>query len=275
TLLGVVLGVLGIGAVVLAAASGMRITLAGRAQEPRRTSAGGLVAGVAALVVVVAVVVVCSLPALGALFSGGPATALRTQFITWVPGLIGALVSVGIAYLAALGIGGLRPLGRGSEWLLLAFAPWLFVGTGPLSIAFWRDLYNLSLLDKFVGLIPPVLVSVPALLVLTLLCKGLAERAEGDFVNGVLLPSLPMAGIMAGAVTLVNVADLLWPLLAAQDEGLAVAPVLLVKRLTSFLPPGTGLSLTPLVLVLVVAAVAVAAQLLYLDRLRLTVGRAR
>ncbi|WP_214327384.1 carbohydrate ABC transporter permease [Nonomuraea sediminis] len=239
-----------------------------------QASGAGIAVGVIAVVLVTAVVVLCSWPALGSLFSPSErAGDYGVQLTTWWPAVAGAVVSVGVAYLAALGIGGLRPLGKGSEWLLLAFAPWLFVGMGPLSIADWRLVRNLGLLDSAPALIPPILVSIPALFVLTLLCKGLAERGTGDFLRGVLLPSLPMAAVLAGAVALMNAQELLWPLLAEQDPSLATAPVELVREIGQFLRPGSGLGAAPVTVVVLTALVAVAAQFLYLDRLRITAGR--
>ncbi|HUR05875.1 MAG TPA: hypothetical protein VM347_25240, partial [Nonomuraea sp.] len=234
-----------------------------------------------ALVVFAVVGLVLTWPWLSALFapvqpgSAAP-SGLRTVVNTWAPALISALVSVGVAYLAALGIGGLRPLGRRSEWLLLAFAPWLFVGIGPLSVADWRTIRSMGLIDSFVALIQPILVSVPALLILTLLCKGLAARTDKDFLSGVVLPSLPMAGILALAVTLVNGQDLTWPLLVAQEPGLATAPVALLTQTTGYTAawPDIGLA-TPLAVVAVALIGIVAAQLLYLDRLAITVGGSR
>ncbi|MEV5888784.1 hypothetical protein [Nonomuraea fuscirosea] len=240
----------------------------------RRTAGPGWVAaGAVALLIFAAAWVLLSRPWIDGVLAtpSAPASTLRTHVNTWVPALAGALVSVGVAYLAALGIGGLRPLGRGSEWLLLAFAPWLFVGPGPLGVANWQNARNLGLIDSFPALVPPLLVSVPALLVLTLLCKGLSERSGGDFFGGVLLPSLPMAGILAGAVTLVNAHDLSWPLLVAQQTDLYTTPVSQVSRLGSFAggTPDIGAA-TPLLGVIVALAVLVAAQLLYLDRLAVT-----
>ncbi|MEU0565364.1 sugar ABC transporter permease [Nonomuraea sp. NPDC005983] len=328
---GVLVGVLGVVATIVAAVSGLRITLtprpapdpgsrvaqpaygqaapplvpgqagafeqAGSASSPahgqvsapadappapqpsaRRVSTGNVLVGVAALGVVAVVALLLAWPWLSALFAakqpvtGAPST-LRTQVNTWVPAVIGALISVGTAYLAALGIGGLRPLGRHSEWLLLPFAPWLFAGFGPLSLADWQMLRGMGLVDTFLALIPPLLVSVPAMLVLTLLCKGLAERTDRDFLSGVVLRSLPMAGILAGAVALMNGQDLLWPLLAAQEHDLATAPVSLMQQLMGFrqASPDVGVA-TPLVVVVVALAATVAAQLLYLDRLAITAG---
>ncbi|MEV0388314.1 hypothetical protein, partial [Nonomuraea sp. NPDC050643] len=236
------------------------------------------VAGAVALVIVTGVGLWLTWPWIdGVLASPGtPAGDLRTQVNTWVPAVAGALVSVGVAYLAALGIGGLRPLGRGSEWLLLAFAPWLFVGPGPLGSANWQNIRNLGLIDTFAALFPPLLVSVPALLVLTLLCKGLAERAGGDFFGGVFLPSLPMAGILAGGVALVNAHDLLWPMLAAQKPGLFTVPVAQAAQLNGFATRGPDVAAaTPLVVVAVALAALVAAQWLYLDRLAIATKGSR
>ncbi|MEU1389639.1 MULTISPECIES: sugar ABC transporter permease [unclassified Nonomuraea] len=292
-LTGVLLGVLGIVAVVVAVAARLRVTVlpkrdqrgafpasdSGRVSDPGRArTGGGVVVGAVALVLVVAVGLVCAWPWISGVLAGGDGAAsggLRVQVNTWVPAVAGALVSVGVAYLAALGIGGLRPLGARSEWLLLPFAPWLFVGTGPLGVADWQNMRNLRLVDTFFALFPPLLVSVPALLVLTLLCKGLSERNDRDFFGGVLLPSLPMAGVLAGAVTLVNAQDVLWPLLVAQSPELFTAPVTQMGRLGGYHGvPDVGTS-TPLLVVAVALAAVVAAQLLYLDRLAIGVNGSR
>ena len=54
------------------------------------------------------------------------------------------LLQLPIAYLGALGIGALRPLGRWSEWLLLPFAPWLFITALPLGIRSWLSRFSSS-----------------------------------------------------------------------------------------------------------------------------------
>ncbi|MFI7129883.1 hypothetical protein ACIBQ1_29575 [Nonomuraea sp. NPDC050153] len=309
TLTGMILGVLGIVATVVAAASRLSVTLTPRtapgaaagaptapgapagapavpgavASAPavgagRGASPVGTAVGIVALVVFVAVALVCAWPWIdGVLASPGTeAGSLRAQVNTWVPAIGGAVVSVGVAYLAALGIGGLRPLGRGSEWLLVVFAPWLFVGPGPLGVANWQNMRNMGLIDSFLALFPPLLVSVPALFVLTLLCKGLAQRTDKDFFGGVFLPSLPMAGILAGAVALLNAQGLIWPLLVAQKPTLYTAPVAQMAQLGSFsvAAPDVGAS-TPLLVVAVALVAVMAAQLLYLDRLAITTNGSR
>ncbi|MGW4795237.1 carbohydrate ABC transporter permease [Nonomuraea sp. NPDC004297] len=301
-LTGVILGVLGVVATVVAVAARLRITVTPRAGRPgaspdgagvpqeaggaqwpgagpgagrpgRRVSPAGVAVGVVALVIVAAVALVLTWPWIDGVLASpaGPEGALGTQVNTWAPAVAGAVVPVGVAYLAALGIGGLRPLGRASDWLLLLFAPWLFVGPGPLSVANWQNIRNLGLIDSLPALVPPLLVSVPALLVLTLLCRGLAERAGGDFFGGVFLPSLPMAGILTGAVTLVNAHDLLWPMLVVQNPELVTTPVAQAARLNGFTggQPDVGAA-TPLVVVAVALAALVAAQVSYLDRLAIT-----
>ncbi|MFC4009515.1 carbohydrate ABC transporter permease [Nonomuraea purpurea] len=292
-LTGVILGVLGIVATVIAVAARLRITVVPASHAgmpsassdtpegvgvPERRSPSAVAVGAAALVVLVAVGLFFTWPWIdGVLAStGSQAGALGAQVNTWVPAVSGAIISVGVAYLGALGIGGLRPLGRHSEWLLLAFAPWLFVTTGPLGVANWQNMRNLGLIDSFLALFPPVLVSVPALLVLTLLCAGLAERTDKDFFAGVFLPSLPMAGILAGAVALMNAQDLLWPLLVVQKSALFTAPVAQTAQLGAFATttPDVGAA-TPLIAVVVALAGAVAAQLLYLDRLAITANDSR
>lgn len=300
TLTGVLAGVLGVAATVLAIASGMRLTVTpraapaprapersgnpyapGAAHQPRpvlvRESGPpvlGVVLGAVALLAFAVVAVVAGMPWLSALFEDAPATAPPIVHVnTWLPAFAGAVVSVGVAYLGALGIGGLRPLGRRSEWLLLPFAPWLFAGSGPLSIANWNTERGLGLVNTFAALVPPLLVSVPALVVLTLLCKGLAARG-GDLLSGVVLPSLPMAGILVLAVTLLNANDLLWPLLAAHRTELATASSFLFQAAGEFTagPVDVGVA-TPLAVIVLGLAAAAVAQVLYLDRLALTVGR--
>ncbi|WP_143590359.1 sugar ABC transporter permease [Thermoactinospora rubra] len=281
TVTGLILGVLGLVAVVVLVAARTRLMLLPRPAEAR----GSRVPGVVALVLVVVLAILGSLPWLSAAFLGGaapldplrpdpaPLDTVRLHLYTWLPALAGALVSVGVAYLAALGIGGLRPLGRHSEWLLLAFAPWLFVGVGPLSGALWLTYRELGLLDTLVALVDPLLVSVPALVVLTLLCRGLAERG-GPFLATVVLPSLPMAAVLVGAVTLLNAQEPLWRLLVATRPEHWSAPVALLQLHSRGFgaDPPVGLTTPPLTVAVAFAAL-VAAQLTYLDRLRLTVGR--
>ncbi|WP_157253306.1 hypothetical protein [Nonomuraea typhae] len=273
TTTGVLAGILGLVVVLLVVLTGLRIHVA--TGTTPATPAGRL-AGILALVLVTLAGLALAAPwllALSGTAEPAPAT-LGTHVRTWLPALIGALVSVGVAYLGALGIGGLRPLGRRSEWLLLPFAPWLLVGTGPLSIAGWSFVRDLGLVGTFAAVIPPLLVSVPALLVLTLVCRSLAQNARTGFLRGVVVPSLPMAGVLAGAVTLVNAQDGLWPTLVSRETESGPAVVMLRASLGAYRGGGPDVGLmTPLPVILVALAAAVAAQLLYLDRLAISVGK--
>jgi hypothetical protein len=142
---------------------------------------------------------------------GSTATRLKN---TLLPPLIAVLIQVPAAFLAALGIGALRPLGRWSELLLVPFLPWLFVTAGPLNITFFSDAGNGHDLNKFSTLIPRILLSVPALVLLTALCRGLAVRwraariagapAGATFWRTVFVPALPMVLLLAGVEYLVT-----------------------------------------------------------------------
>ncbi|QKW35972.1 sugar ABC transporter permease [Actinomadura sp. NAK00032] len=294
TVTGLILGVLGIAATLVAITTALRIDLvpADPTADPagRPAGPGRVVVAAAALLAVLAVVLVGAWPWLSALFSSpGPRGAAspadaRTYVNTWVPPLLGALVSVGAAYLGALGVGGLRPRGRRSEWLLLPFAPWLFVGIGPLSVAGFENVATLDLINSFGALIPPTLISVPALVVLTLFCRGRAAAwqarvaagapAAGGFLRVVAVPALPLAVLLGGATVLINAQDLLWPLLVATDRDNMTAPVVLVNELNQYSSAGVSFGfVTPLAVVVLALLVLAALQVTYLDRLAITIDR--
>ncbi|HRE27220.1 MAG TPA: hypothetical protein PK954_11345, partial [Anaerolineales bacterium] len=85
----------------------------------------GAVAALAGLALALAFVapLVLSEPARG----GVPRDEATTWFNTLVPPLVGLVIQWPLALLGGYAIGGLRPLGRHSLWLLVPFAPWLFV----------------------------------------------------------------------------------------------------------------------------------------------------
>ena len=154
-----------------------------------------------------------------------PLSAGRVLLNTFLPPLITAVVQLLVAYLAALGIGALQPLGRRSEWLLLLFSPWLFVTILPLSIAGFLAGLNAGRLDTFFALISPVLFSVPALFILTLFFKGQApswRAASGDgessgagaFFNHLILPSLPLVGVLLLFSLFAGWQKVYWPLVS-------------------------------------------------------------
>ena len=76
-------------------------------------------------------------------------------------------IVVPTTYLAAFGIGALRPLGRFSEWLLLPFFPFLFVSIVSLWPAFMEAIFKFHLFGNPVILLFPQLVPGPFLAYLT------------------------------------------------------------------------------------------------------------
>ncbi|MEV4508081.1 sugar ABC transporter permease [Dactylosporangium sp. NPDC049525] len=211
--------------------------------------------------------------------AGQPSTWVNT----WLPPVISTLVGVTVAALAAFGISGLRPFGRHSEWLLLPFGLFLFVGSAPLALRNFAAGATADRLDSFIGLIPPSRVAIPALFVLALLFRGQAQRREVLLQEGrrapwtaVLLPALPMLGLAYVATWLVQVQDLIWPLITAAGDH-PTAQNALVQAIqartynvaTDQLPYA---QLMPVWLLILLFLGAIAAQVFYLDRVALRVG---
>ncbi len=127
-------------------------------------------------------------------------------------------------------------------------------------------------LDSYLGLIPSSRLVIPALFVFTLLFAGQAqrwrERSGAGWFAALVVPALPMVAI-AGLVTwVVQAQNAVWPLVTGTGRR-ATAHEAVLRSAQSFdkdLPVGL---LSPLPLVLAILTVAVAAQLVYLDRLAL------
>jgi len=231
-----------------------------RSGPPSRVAALVLAAGLLGLL---AVVVAGHRPWFARIGDLGPDPA-RTLLVTWLPPLVSTVVGVSLATLAAFGIGALRPLGRWSELLLLPFAPWLFVGVGPLvpRAVFFRR--HLGILDEWWALIPPTWLAIPALFLLTLVFAGLADRADR------VVAALPMVGLAFVATWVVQAQSLAWPLAMFGSGDRWPAPVAIYAGLEDGSSP-VGLA-EPLPLLLVLFLAAVAAQVWYGDRLSLRVA---
>jgi ABC-type sugar transport system permease subunit len=289
TQVGIGLGVLGIGIALVVILTRMRIEVDPKPDSatPSPNLAAGIFAGVG-LLAVLAVAAYGLLPWATRLTQAsveGAPPASTIAINTWVPSLISAAVSVGVAALTALGIGMLRPLGRFSELLLLPFAPWLLVGLGPLGPAAFVAAQERGVLNTFPGLIPPVFLSVPALFVLTVLFRGqelrwrelaASGKSQGSGFMRALAPALPMVGLVGLATWLVQAQSVWWPLLAASEQSLWTGPLWLVQQLGASaanpdaIPIGLPLPVTGLVIFAVVLGIA---QVLYLDRLAIRIGR--
>lgn len=285
---------LGVGCGVLILRARMRLTLVG--DRPAQLKAAGALRAPGALAwlvlaLVLGVVLLGALPFLGlvprVVGSAGFTTLLerlpvdRILVNSLVPPQIATAAQLAVVYLAALGIGALRPLGKRSEWLLLAFSPWLLVPLVPLSIVGFMDVRQAGLLNTFLGLIPPTLFNVPALFVLTLFFAGRVPRwraaqEEGKtdanaFLKHVIGPSLPLAAVLCLFLFFVNWQDVVWPLIAGTDprhQTLGVALFALLVR--SQVAPGV-LAAGVLLLVVPMGGFFFLAlsllQVLYLDRL--------
>ena len=285
TLLLASLAVLGVGAVLLVVLTRLRVSVrpwrspGGRAP----VNAGAIVVALLALIAVVVVAVLTMGPWFDALGGPEPRVPSGGGGQTWPPALLAALVSVGVAYLGAVGVSGLRPLGRHSEWLLMPFAPWLFVGVAPLGIEFFRSLRDDGGLDDDAPF-PPILVSLVALLVLAVLCRGQAERwqqqtsagapAAASFFRTVVLPTLPAAALLFVVTVFVNAQDLFWSLLTVRSPENGSAPMLLLMANSNLTSADFSVAATTPVVAVVLGFVALGAiQALHLDRLAATVGR--
>ncbi|MBL6279158.1 sugar ABC transporter permease [Micromonospora fiedleri] len=197
---------------------------------------------------------------------------------TWLPTLLSAVVTVAVAAAAGFAIGGLRPLGRFSELLLLPFAPWLFVGTGPLAIESYLRARDFDQLNTFLGLVPPGWVSIPALFLFTVLFRGLEPRwrAGAGFGRAMLAPAAPMI-VLVGLVTwLVTAGQVLWPTLVASTPTLRPAPLeaLMVYARWGMASDELALgAVLPLPMMLIFLVAFGWLQVKYLDRLAVRVGR--
>lgn len=283
TVLLVILALLGVAAVLIVILTRFRVSV-GAPRSTRSTNPGAIVVALLALIAVVVVAVLVMRPWLDALGGTAPEGPEGTGGRTWSSAVLAALVSVGVAYPAAIGISGLRPLGRHSEWLLMPFAPWLFVGAAPLGIEFFKSARDEGEINTDGALLQPILVSIVSLVVLAVLCRGQSERwqqqvaagapAAGSFFRTVVLPTLPPAALLLVVSLFVNAQDLFWPLLVAQSPEHGTTSLLLFSVHTSLSGPELSVaSMTPLVAVVLGFVAVVAVQVLCLDRMVATVGR--
>jgi hypothetical protein len=205
---------------------------------------------------------------------------------TWLPPLVSTVVGVGLALLAGFGIGALRPLGRWSELLLLPFAPWLFVGLGPVALAGYDHARAADQLNSFAGLIPPSWLAIPALVIFTLVFRGQRARwpdgpeqvpeSTGSFVRAMLRPTWAMIALVGGGTLLMRAQDLSWSPLVAADAEHLTGPLLALQQLAELPAHEVSVGLVlPAVSVLLLAVALGALQLFFLERVALRVGRSR
>jgi hypothetical protein len=204
---------------------------------------------------------------------GGDSTAAEAVVNTWLPPFVSTVIGVGLAAVAGFGIGALRPAGRYSELLLLPFAPWLFMGIGPLFLVKWDAASEGDRVDTFLGHIPPIWLVVPALFVFTLLFRGLASHSAN--LGQAVLRALPMVGLVGAATWLIQSQSLLWGLLVSfEDPNAQIWALRIAGELVR--PDAIPLGLIlPIPVILVFALGLGLLHVLYLDRLAMRVGRDR
>jgi hypothetical protein len=285
TMLICMLAVLGIAATLVIILSRMRLTVS----RPEPTSAATGIQATAAVVTVVgllgtvALTIVVMWPWLTSLTDltvAGSISTGRLLLNTWVPPLLSTVVGVGLAALAGFGIGGLRPLGRWSELLLLPFAPWLFIHIGPLMLA-KEEAARTALEGEpggFLLLIPRVWLVVPALVLFTLLFRGLRETLSATAPDRppyweMITRALPMLLLVGGATWLLQTQSLLWQNLTARGEHSSVL-IYLITQVSVHFDTGQGHGLIlPLPIIAVFAIGLGLLQVRYLDRIAIQVGR--
>jgi hypothetical protein len=208
----------------------------------------------------------------------------RVALSTTLPLLISLLFQIPIAYIGALGVGALQPLGKRSELLLLLFSPWLFVTVGPLSISVFQNLAGANQLNTLAALTPPFTLSVPMLFILTLFFKGRepqwrAAQAEGQpaasaFFRKIILPSLPLTALLAFVAFFVGMQELFWPLIATNNPAnlpISTALVAFLGRFQTATPTlAAAVTLFWLPSTVFFFLVFGLFQILYLDRLALS-----
>ena len=205
---------------------------------------------------------------------------LRMWGVSILPPLLVILfIQLPIAYLGGLAIGVVRPFGKFSNWLLLLFSPWLFVTSVPLAFATFESFREMDLVNSPAALIQPILLSVPMLFILTLFFNGQhfkwqKAREEGTstvsaFFKHLIVPSLPLAALMAALSLLAASQDLFMPLLTGLSIENHTATTNILMFLGSMKPAGTSsiIALFGLPLFIFFFIVFAALQVFYLNRL--------
>ncbi|GAA2139075.1 hypothetical protein [Glycomyces algeriensis] len=280
-LLMAILAALGLGAALVFAAARTRIDVSPDPVDPTPTRSAAVV-GIAALVLLLAAVGSFLLPWLARFGEDTREGADLWLAIrrTWGPPLITTAVALPVAAIGGYAVGALRPLGGASRWLLLAFAPWLFIGSGPLGAA------NLEAVAgegeyMVIGSFPPrAWIAVPLLFVFTALFWGLEDRRRAALIDGAepgearlafFKAAWPMTGLMGLALLLVNGQDLFWQQLTFQDM-LSSGPMITALEHLEFEHSGVALGF-PIPILIVALLAAAAAAVWYLPRLAIRVGK--
>jgi hypothetical protein len=253
----------------------------------RLTTILGWVAIAIGGVAVFLTIVLPLLISLTGMFSWVGATSARAVSLpqVWVNTILPPLVVVffiqlPVAYICAFGIGAIRPLGRWSEWLLLPFSPWLFVTSLPVAVMRFQNMREADQLDSLLALTPPLLLSVPILVVLTLFFKGQTVnwRSHPDGTSTLraafkqlILPSLPLALFLGSLSFLASTQDLFLSMLVRARPESYTASSAIMRFVEASNQPGAQkiISLIGLPVLLILLVVFGVLQIYYLNHLGL------
>lgn len=164
----------------------------------------------------------------------------RILLNTWLKPLIFVLgVQFPVTYLAAVGIGVVRPFGRGSDWLLLLFAPWLFVSVTLLLPGLTKTIMNMGLFNTVFGLGFPFLINIPMLFILTAFfkrtnAKSTGGNSIGSFFRELFIPSLPLTALCLVGGLLSIQQNLLWIQAVVNQSDQFTMPMMLFRLMTGF-----------------------------------------
>ncbi len=208
----------------------------------------------------------------------------RSSLITWLPAFfVVFFIQLPVSYLAGLGIGALRPLGRASPALLFLFSPFLFLGTSALSLDFYKASIRAPEFIAAAYRILPYLLNVPMVFIFSLFFSGQAQAREAcppasdpSFFKTFIKPSLPLAGILAMLSFAAVGQDYILPWVMAvsqKNAGLFIQ----LSRIFRIYSREASLQVGTWLLWLSGALIAMAAlvpfQCLYLDRLEIKAGK--
>jgi len=277
-----ILAVLGLGAGFLFLASRTRIDVTRGPADPAPARPAAAFLGLAVLVIVLAAVGYFLLPWLTRLGEGGVEEEGLWFLIrrTWGPPLVTTAVALPVAAIGGFAIGALRPFGDASRWLLLLFAPWVFVGSGPLGVA------NLEAIAEegewmVIGSFPVrAWIAIPLLFLFAALFWGLEDRRRtalregtdpGEARRAFFAGAWPMLVLAALVLLLVHAQDQFWQQITWQDM-FASGPMTWALENREFEDTGVGLGF-PLPILAAYAVAAVAFAIWYLPKVAVKVGR--
>ncbi len=163
----------------------------------------------------------------------------RTLLNTWlVPFVIVILVQFPITYVAALGIGALRPLGKGSEWLLIIFAPWLIMTELLVIPGMLRLINSVGINNNLITFSIPYLLNIPMLFILVLFFRGQHykfvenEKKQGFFTKFV-WPSIPLTAFCLIFSMIYIQQDMVWVRSLPMTQAQQFIPGLIRSLLTA------------------------------------------